>query len=468
MSSFCLHAHFFQSPRGNPFADIFGEDFIGHEPGAEPYENWNEKVTAECYLPNAELGNFELASFDVGGPLLRWMEKNAPNTYNHIFESHQRHVEKHDSSNALAVPSHHTILPLARKRDKASQIIWGIESFKYRYRRAPMGMWLPEMAVDLETLQVLYEFGIRFTILSETQVVGAHDGGPYQVKLPHGESMAIFVRDEHLSNQIAFNIQTLGGAGRWAREVLSSRRRQTGRIGAGLTLLAVEGETFGHHHPGEEHFLHWLLSYEADSIGLAVTTLERYLRDNPPQAEVTVKEYTSWSCKHGLGRYVAGCDCTPGDSHWKGALRRAFDNLSNNIDDLYVEIAQDARLDPWKLRNDYVHVTLGRVTADQFLKDEGLQDVSLAERLTKLLAASYFRQRMYISGTFKHEDLARVESRYAIANGLRAAMLVADVTGDDLLPAFRSDLAQAVSTRTNLTGADYLDQIQSQTRLPKF
>src|SRR3990172_284177 len=282
MSSFCLHAHFYQSPRGNPFVDIYGEDFIGHEPGAEPYENWNEKVTAECYLPNAELGNFELMSFDVGATLLRWMERYAPDTYRLILDADRKQFALHGAGNALATPAHHTILPLARKRDKVAQVNWGIAGFENRYGRRPLGMWLPEMAVDLETLQIMHDVGIQFTILSETQVEGALEGsGPYWVNLPDGERMAVYVRDDALSNQIAFNIRTLGGAGRWARSTLASRRKNSGR----LTLVAVEGETFGHHHSGEEHFLHWLLSYEANSVNQPVTTLERDLRDNPPQAE---------------------------------------------------------------------------------------------------------------------------------------------------------------------------------------
>ena len=468
MPSFCLHAHFYQPPRGNPFADRFGADDIGHEPGAEPYENWNEKVTAECYLPNAESGNFELMSFDVGQTLLRWMRGHAPNTYHRILESHQKYVEKYGVSNALATPSHHTVLPLARKRDKVAQVKWGMAGFQNAYGRMPAGMWIPEMAVDLETLQIMHDLGIQYTILSEGQVEGASDGaGPYWVKLPNGGQIAVYVRDDMLSSQLAFSIQTLGGAGKWARYTLAARRKDTGRLDARavhrLTLVAVEGETFGHHHPGEEHFLHWLLSYEAASVGQLVTTLERNLRENPPLSEIEIKEYTSWSCHHGLGRFAAGCDCTSGPSNWKGALRRAFDNLANNIDDLYVTELEEFGLDPWQLRNDYVRVTLGQMDVSHLLSDhEVIADEETTGRFAALLAASYFRQRMYTSTAFKFEDLSRSEPRYAIANGLRAALLVQEATGADLLPAFRRDLAQAVSNRTQQTGAELLDEIRAQ------
>jgi hypothetical protein len=195
-----------------------------------------------------------------------------------------------------------------------------------------------------------------------------------------------------------------------------------------------------------------------------VTTLERYLGENPPLTEITVKEYTSWSCPHGLGRFAAGCDCTPGLSNWKGALRRAFDNLANNIDDLYVTETEEHGLDPWQLRNDYVRVTLGQTDVSHLLSDHGVTvaDDETIGCLAALLAASYFRQRMYTSTTFKFEDLSRPEPRYAIANGLQAALLVQEATGADLLPAFRRDLAQAVSNRTQQTGAEILDEVRAQ------
>src|SRR5512134_1892181 len=146
MPVFCIHAHSYQPQRATPFMDAFGADEIGHEPGAEPYQNWNEKVTAECYLPNAELGNFELMSFGLGATLLRWMQKHAPNTYRLITEADRRHVAQYGVGNALATPAHHTILPLARNRDKVAQVTWGMAAFAHRFGRPPAGMWLPEMA----------------------------------------------------------------------------------------------------------------------------------------------------------------------------------------------------------------------------------------------------------------------------------------------------------------------------------
>ncbi len=242
--SFCLHTNFYQPPRGNPFAD----DELGVEPGAEPHRNFNEKVTAECYALNAELGNFELVSFNLGSTLAHWLEQNAPDTHQRIVAADRANVEKWGAGNAIAQPLHHTILPLCSTRDEVLQVRWGLMSFEHRFGRPAEGMWLPEMAVDLETLQVLHDHGVKFTLLSQAQVRGADEGGgPYWIKLPSSGRLAVFVRDDYHSVQLAYGLRTLGGAGRWARGTLGPLKKNVGR----MILLALDGETFGYHHPGE-------------------------------------------------------------------------------------------------------------------------------------------------------------------------------------------------------------------------
>ncbi len=453
--SFCIHGHFYQPPRGNPFDD----DDIGVEQGAEPYSNFNEKITAECYAPNAELGNFELMSFNLGATLARWLEKHAPDTYRRVVASVQNYREKWGVGNALAQPAHHTILPLCSSRDKALQVRWGRLSFEHRFGHRAEGIWLPEMAVDLETLQGLHDSGLKFTLLSQAQVRNPPAGaGPYWVKLPSGDRIAIYVRADWQSNQVAFNIHTFGGAGRWAHNTLAPLKRD---YGGRLLLLATDGETFGHHHPREEQFLHWLLAYEANSVGYEVTTLARDLRDHPPTQEVEINEFTAWSCSHGLARWSTGCECTPGDTRWKGALRRAFDNLAHLIDEAYLDGARRLEVDPWGLREQYFHVVLKQMTGEQLLRQAGLSHLSSADarRLLALLQSQFYRQRMYVSCTFFFEDLDRPEPRYGVANAVRAALLVQQATGSDLIPNLRRDLTQAHSEKTGKTGVQLLDEV---------
>jgi alpha-amylase/alpha-mannosidase (GH57 family) len=184
---FSVHGHFYQPPREDPFTGK-----IPREAGAEPYHNYNEKITAECYRPNAASGNFERISFNLGPTLAAWMSAHAADTYQRIVQSDQANVAASGVGNAIAQSAHHTILPLARRRDKIAQVAWGMASFEHRFGRKPTGMWLPEMAVDYETLEVLAGAGLSFTILSDEQIRGETGGraGPYRVRLTTGRSIA--------------------------------------------------------------------------------------------------------------------------------------------------------------------------------------------------------------------------------------------------------------------------------------
>jgi alpha-amylase/alpha-mannosidase (GH57 family) len=456
----CVHTHFYQPPRGRV---AFADDDPGEEPEAKPYRNFNEKAAAECYTPNAALGNFSRLSFNLGSMLAQWLEHNAPDTYQQIIAADQTNVEKWGVGNALAQPAHHAILPLSQTSDDILQVRWGLISFEHRFGHPAEGMWLPEMAVDLETLQVLHDNGVKFTILSQAQVRDATDGaGPYWVKLPSQDRIAVYVRDDYQSVQVAFGVKTLGGAGRWARSTLSPLKKHYGR----LFLLALDGETFGYYQAGEEHFLHWLLTYEAEASGYEVTTLARDLRDHPPTKEIEINEYTSWNCPHGLARWSTGCECTPGDARWKGALRRALDNLANRLDEAYYSYARRLTVEPDLLREAYFRVYLGQMTEGQFLRDYQLTRLTSPESgaLLTLLLAQFYRQRMYVSSTFFGEDLDKPEPRYGVANAVRAALLTAQATDTDFIVAFRHDLAQAVSNQNGKTGAQILDEILAQAR----
>jgi alpha-amylase/alpha-mannosidase (GH57 family) len=448
----CIHGHFYQPPRADPFT---GE--VPVEPDAAPYANWNERITAECYAPLAEAGLFGKISFNLGGTLARWLDENAHVTYERIIAAERAYYREHGVGNGLAQPVHHTILPLARRRDKICQVRWGIASFVHRFGHRPLGMWLPEMAVDYETLEVLAAEGIRFTILSEEQVRGdlASGAGPYRVRLPGGREIGVFVRDRALSDALSFGMPAPDRVDDWLREQVEWRARK-----GGLLLIATDGETFGHHHRQGVEVLDRILA-GGGAHGYEVTTLGLYFRQHPPEADVEVVENTAWSCGHGLARWVVGCGCTPGDSRWKGALRRALDNLACDVDDVYVEEARRLGVDPWEVRDAYIVVVLGKMDGPGFLAGQGLGRLRTGEgrRLLRLLEAQFYRQRMYLSCAFFFEDLDRHEPRYAIANAARALDLVRQATGEDLSHRFRRDLGVAVSPRTGRTGAEMFDEI---------
>jgi hypothetical protein len=460
----CIHGHFYQPSRINPFTGK-----TPPEPDAAPYTNWNERITVECYAPNAEPrpdgsgSNFELISFNLGGTLAHWLDEHAHDTYNRIVAAEGNNWKTYGVGNGLAQPVHHTILPLARRRDKYCQVRWGIASFEHRFGHRPEGLWLPEMAVDYETLEVLADEGIRFTILSGEQVRGdlGAGAGPYRVALSDGNEIAVFLRDASLSNALSFQMPDLAHVEDWIKEQLGWRCRL-----GGLQLIATDGETFGHHHrQGVEVLGHILRA--GSKHGYELTTLGKYLQHHPPRIDIEIVENTAWSCSHGLGRWVTGCECTSGDSHWKAALRRALDNLSCELDWVYMQEAQRMGADPWPLRDAYIAIDLGRMDARTLFAEYNLSHLGSedTQRLLWLLEAQFYRQRMYTSCTFFFDCLDRREPRYAIANSVQAIALTHYATGNDLTHAFRRDLKIVACPNSGQTGANILDQMLEQAEI---
>ncbi len=440
----CLYGHFSQPRRGNPLTGI-----IGSEEEAAPYHNWNERITNMCYRPNAETDNYRQISFSFGEPLLEWLQRRAPEVYQKIIASDQ-------GQNALATAFNHTILPLARKRDKRTQILWGIAAFEHQFGRKPLGFWLPEMAVDSETLGLLADAGIRYTLLAQQQIrnLQPNDGaGPYLVELPRGRSIGVFVRDDGLSSEISFNIHNLGGAGKWVRNVLLPMRNKTrGR----LLLMATAGETFGHHYAGEEQFLHWLVNHEAPSIGFQMTTLDEFFTAHEPTTKIQIEEPSSWSDHPGLVNWATGQPTGKGDTTWRGALRRALDNTASELDSAYENATRIHNLDAWELRDQYAPVLLGKISAEEFLA-EYAPDIKNTEAIRQLLVAQELMQRSYNSYTFTDDHLDGSQIRYAIACAAAALATAQRVTKQDIAERFVSDLA--VVTSGSITGTAILRSV---------
>ena len=427
--SVAIHGHFYQPPREDPFT---GE--MPREKGAEPYHDYNEKITAECYEPNAVAGNFDRISFNIGPTLIHWLAHYQPQTYARILQADRTYQHTRGAGNAIAQSAHHTILPLARRRDKITQIAWGISSFRYRFQRQPRGLWLPEMAVDLPTLQILSEHGLSFTILSEEQVRGdlRLGSGPYRVRLPDGGYFAVFVRDRFLSNQLSFDMVHIADGRKWLEWNLRARNQ--------LALIATDGETFGHHHRNGVQLLSDIVS--GDDVGYGVVALTEYLRTHPPTVEIEVNERTAWSCSHGLARWDTGCGCTPGDSSWKPILRSALDLLADEIDAIYQYETRRLLTNPWRLIEHYIDVVLGKIQATTLVREMATGNLTSAQlyRVAQLAQAQLHRQRMFSSCGWFFEQLDRPEPRDVVAQALRAIQLVKQVTEIDLGPNFREAL----------------------------
>lgn len=465
LKHYCIHAHFYQPPREDPYT---GE--IPDEAGALPYRNWNERIFAECYYPNVKWGNFERISFNIGPTLFDWLSESHQDTIQQIIAQDRVNVEKFGVGNAIAQPYNHTILPLAKNRDKVTQIAWGIADFKYRFGRRPQGMWLPETAVDLDTLSILVDQGIEFTILAPWQA-DSDNVDPteaYRVKLPGGRNISVFFYHAGLSSGVSFNPSLTTNADDFAKYQIakSFSFEKLQREESQIIILASDGELYGHHQEWRDHFLAHLVNGAGCNAELSLTYPALWLRQNPPRRTIGIRAQTSWSCHHGVGRWLGTCDCNP-DSTWKTVLYRVFNRLVHQVDSIYLNTVSPYIPDVWQLRNDYSRVLLGDQTVEELIAEKANKRLSEDEvnRISLLLLAQYERQRMFTSCGFYFEDFDRIEPRNNVIYAAQAVWLTRQASGIDLQKQYQSGLKQVVSRRTGLTAEqvfmDHFKRIES-------
>lgn len=454
---FFIHGHFYQPSREDAITGV-----IPNEIGVAPYQNWNERIHAECYKPNAELKNFERISFNIGPTLFSWMEVYDPATYQAIIEQENINYQKYGVGNAMAQPFNHTILPLATRRDKETQVKWGIADFVYRYGHTPSGMWLPEAAVDHETLEILAENGIQFTILAPWQCEEGRivTNEPFRVNLVNGMSIVVFFYQMDISTRISFDPVSTNNADQFINEYLFPIFKSLDD--QELIGVASDGELYGHHQPHRDKFLARLLN-GPDLDGLVYYTFPaQYLLDHPVTKTCKIKQNTSWSCHHGISRWYTECGCTPG-SIWKAPLREGLNAIAERLDASYVFQSQKYVQDPWTLRNGYIRVMLGEQSLEELLQQNGLDFVD-REKTTLfklLLEAQITRQKMFTSCGFFFEELNRIEPRNNIGYAAQATALMEEETGNCHPEELAALLSEVRSNRIPLTGDQlFLDLYQ--------
>ncbi|MCC6146304.1 MAG: DUF3536 domain-containing protein [Anaerolineaceae bacterium] len=448
--AFCVHGHFYQPPREDP---LTGD--IPLEPGAMPYHNWNERIHAQCYRPNAEAGNFEHISFNIGPTLVEWLAGYDPATLDKIIKADQKNVKRNGVGNAMAQAYNHVIMPLASLQDKITQVRWGIQDFLMRFGRKPAGMWLPETAVDIETLEVLAQHDIKFTILAPWQAEAQNldVSKPYIVRLPEGRQITIFFYQQELSAGVSFNPAVTVNADLFVRNILLPKFKRQGKESdtPQLLLIASDGELYGHHQPFRDKFLAYLMDGAIKNMALEATYPALWLEQYPAQEEIQIRPNTSWSCPHGVTRWCGQCDCTP-HSEWKKPLRRALTEIAEMIDRLYRLALEPYLDDPWELRHNYAVVLGGQVSAREFIQTSIPRKLSEEEfnRIRYLLAAQYERQRMFTSCGWFFDDFDRIEPRNTIAYATHAVWLVNLATGIDLSRQAAAALKPVKSWRSGL------------------
>jgi alpha-amylase/alpha-mannosidase (GH57 family) len=450
----CVHGHFYQPPRESPWLEA-----IELQDSAHPYHDWNERITAECYATNAAsrildekgrivqiVNNYSKMSFNFGPTLLAWIETNARDVYGAILDADaesQRRFSGHGS--ALAQAYNHMILPLANRRDKVTQVLWGIKDFEHRFKRSPEGMWLPETAVDLETLEVLAEAGMRFTLLAPRQAKSVRPIGgrtwrnvsgekidpsmAYLMNLPSGRQITLFFHDGPISKAVAFEGLLARGESMAERLVAGFSDQRTWPQ---IVHIATDGESYGHHHPNGDMALAYALHIIETRNLARLTNYGEYLEKHPPTHEVKIFENSSWSCVHGIERWRSNCGCSSGgypewNQEWRGPLRHALDWLRDALGPAFEGEAGKYLKDPWDARNHYIQVVLDRSkeSSEAFLTAHAQRPLNESERIMvwRLLELQRHAMLMYTSCGWFFDEISGIETVQVIQYAGRSVQL---------------------------------------------
>jgi alpha-amylase/alpha-mannosidase (GH57 family) len=474
----CIHGHFYQPPRENPWLET-----VETQDTAAPYHDWNERICAECYATNGAarivnnknqiqriVNNYARISFNFGPTLLSWLMENAPRTYRMILDGERRSRKSFGGhSSAMAQVYNHIILPLAARRDRITQIRWGIADYERHFGTQPEGMWLAETAADADSLELLAQHGIKFTVLAPHQckrIRALNDGAgwtdtpgasvdttrPYRVRFDSGVSIAVFFYNGPVSRAIAFE------------GLLNSGENLAARLKAGfhdsaqpqLVNVATDGESYGHHHKhGEMALAYALRLLEADKT-VKLTNYGSYLEQFPPEYECEIADNTSWSCVHGVERWRSNCGCNGGkpgfNQLWRAPLRQAMDELRDAVAPFTEQEGGKLFKDVWAARDGYIEVILDRTaeSVERFLRAHESHILSEPERVRalELMELQRHAQLMYTSCGWFFDDIVGIETVQVIAYAARVLQLARQLFADQaapLEPAFLAKLAEAHS-----------------------
>ena len=476
----CIHGHFYQPPRENAWLEV-----IEVQDSAHPYHDWNERISAECYAPNAAsrilengvikdiVNNYSEISFNFGPTLLSWMKENDRETYESILEADQVSSNKFGGhGSAMAQVYNHIIMPLASRADKETQIIWGIRDFESRFGRKPEGMWLAETAVDIESLELLAEHQIKFTVLAPRQAKAFRKSGTeewrqvskegintkraYNVKLPDDKSIIVFFYDGDASQSLAFN-GLLNDGEKFANALLGAVDKSNEE--PELINIATDGETYGHHHKHGDMALAFCLDSIERAKSVRITNYAEYCALYPPQYEAEIHENSSWSCVHGVERWRADCGCNSGGKpnwhqKWRKPLREALDWLRDESVRIYEQEASQILNDPAKARNEYINVILNRNedTVRKFMKDHCIKVVS-PNKVFRMMEAQRNAMLMYTSCGWFFDEVSGIETIQILQYACRAIQLLNQTSGRDLEAEFISKLEQVPSNVPTLENA---------------
>ncbi len=476
-----FHSHFYQPPREDPWSEEIEEQI-----SASPYKNWNERITYECYLPNSKahiitegkylkdiINNYDFFNFNFGPTLLDWLKREFPDLYNKIIESDKRSIHLNNGAgNAIAQIYNHIIMPLADYEDKRTEIIWGIEDFKFHFNREPVAIWLSETAIDYTTVDVLVEFNnLKYIILSPYQAeyirkLGTDKwidvkGGRIDTRVPYrlyskkypDRYINVFFYDGDLSHKISFE-KLLTDGERLYEEIKVRIPQNSNKIS--VISTATDGETYGHHHKFGEMAVAYLFGEKLKNSAIKVTNFENILNLSEVEFEVKITEGegSAWSCSHGVGRWYRDCGCKMDynrnwNQKWRTPLRNSLNKLRDIFRELYINYSKEYFINPMEARNDYIKLLLDNSDTNYeiFFKKhlKSAVDDKTKFKLLKLLEIQRYSLLSFTSCAWFFDDITNIATLQILKYAAWAIFLNKEFEKFDVEKVFLDELEKAES-----------------------
>lgn len=365
-------------------------------------------------------------------------------------------------------------MPLANELDKQTQVKWGIKDFEYRFGRKPEGIWLAETAVDDDTLRVLVENNIKFTILSPFQAKSIRKKGEsnwndvswgnidparsyrYYIKSAPDKYIDLFFYDGAISKSVAFD-ELLRDGNKFVRRLKDGISYD--RNYSQLINIATDGESYGHHTKFGDMALAYALSMKAEEAGFKITNYGEYLEKYTSDWEVDLKEVSSWSCFHGVGRWCEDCGCSTGghpgwNQKWRRPLRDAMDYLRDEIIPICQKQGKKYFKDFLKARFAYIDVILDRsdLSVKKFQDTHFLPNLDEISKVRAMEILEIQRQAMlmYTSCGWFFSDISGIETTQIMKYAARVIQLAKNFTKKDLETNYLDILSRAKSNYTEL------------------
>lgn len=173
--------------------------------------------------------------------------------------------------------------------------LWQVNSQRFKGIESPSvsrikGFFAPEMAINAKVLSAVKSAGYSYTLADESAISSENTRllGMGRIFIDKATGFKVIVRHKEVSLDVAFSkIQTTA-------ELLSKASQLYGN---NYLVLAMDGETFGHHRPEQLNLLNSLFSSAVasdGSSGLSLISISELLSRNSSSEPVSIQE-SSWA-----------------------------------------------------------------------------------------------------------------------------------------------------------------------------